>query len=584
MSPHSTELQALATSINVNASTARATFVALLVVSLYILLTLVASTDYNLLINGQVVLPQLGVGLSVESSYIIAPLVFVLLHIHGMFILSTVARQLRSYRVLLRSNESRQTESEKHTGDVRTRHHWDWLTTFPFVQIYHPERGATFVARVLVWLVTTCIPLLLLFAVDLSFIRYQSAGITWFHHAILLFDFLLISCFGRSLYPRDTLALPFLLADRLFSVFLGHRIIPTSENARRLLYLAARAPAACFLLLVLVYAHPPSFEAATAEESRNTVWGMSEEGFWSSAVSGKNIIDVGPCKWWQRACRFLDVSEGSDVVFEGSSLAGTGAGQREQRDQQRYLDLNSRHLRFSRLHSVDLGGADLRFAKLQGAELSGSNFRRADLSDADLTGVRAGESSFEGANLLRAKFNSAYLWRANFRGSQMTTAQFVGAELYGAQLAGADLGVAYLQGANLMSAGLQGADLGGTFLQGAILRGAMLHGANFTGARLHGTDFRISNADGAMLSGAALGFTEGTPTSMYLTSLENVTYEGPPSDVDVTAVLISLPSRELSGLRHGLDSGLTIQEYVDKAKGETRSNGIWARRRREAKR
>ena len=541
-------------------------------VSLYTLLTLVASTDYNLLINGQVVLPQLGVGLSIETSYILAPLILVLLHIHGLFILSTIARQLRSYRVLLGSDERRQTGSEAQTRNVRIRHHWDSLTAFPFVQLYHPERGAAFVARALVWLATTCIPLLLLFAVDLSFIRYQSVGITWLHHAILLSDFLLISWFGRSLYPRTASALPFPLAGRLFSIFFGRRSVPTSEKARRLVYLAVRAPAACFLLLVLVYAHPPSFEAATAEERRNTVWGMAEKGFWSSAISGDNILDAGPCKWWQHACRFLDVSEGPGVVFEGSSLAGTETGSREERNQQRYLDLNSRHLLFAKLHSVDLAGAVLRFAKLQGAELSGSNFRSTDLSDADLTGVQAKESNFEGANLLRANFNSAELWRANFRGAQMTTAEFVGANLHEAQLAGADLTVAYLQGANLMSAGLQGADLNGAFLQGADLMNAMLHGANLTGASLHGTEFGISNADGAVFSGAALGFTEGTPTSMYLTSLDGVKYEAPPKQFDVTAVLNSLPSREFSSLKHGSHSNLTIQAYVDKAMDRARQD------------
>lgn len=61
-------LRSLADSVNDTARMARNSLSLLLIVALYLGLTLVASTDENLLRNGQVVLPQVGVGLSIVQS------------------------------------------------------------------------------------------------------------------------------------------------------------------------------------------------------------------------------------------------------------------------------------------------------------------------------------------------------------------------------------------------------------------------------------------------------------------------------------------------------------------------------------
>ena len=61
-------LRALADSINDTARMARNTLTAALVVALYLGVTLLSSTDLNLFLNGQVVLPQVGTGVSVVQS------------------------------------------------------------------------------------------------------------------------------------------------------------------------------------------------------------------------------------------------------------------------------------------------------------------------------------------------------------------------------------------------------------------------------------------------------------------------------------------------------------------------------------
>ena len=95
-------LRSLADSVNDTARTARNSLSLLLIVALYLGLTLVASTDENLLRNGRVVLPQVGVGLSVVQSYIFAPLIFLYLHVQLLFQLTVLARKIRTFEVALK--------------------------------------------------------------------------------------------------------------------------------------------------------------------------------------------------------------------------------------------------------------------------------------------------------------------------------------------------------------------------------------------------------------------------------------------------------------------------------------------------
>ena len=94
-------LRALADSINDTARMARNTLTAALVVALYLGVTLLSSTDLNLFLNGQVVLPQVGTGVSVVQSYIFAPPVFVFLHVQALFMLGVLARKVRAYNKAL---------------------------------------------------------------------------------------------------------------------------------------------------------------------------------------------------------------------------------------------------------------------------------------------------------------------------------------------------------------------------------------------------------------------------------------------------------------------------------------------------
>ncbi len=180
-------LRALADSINDTARMARATLTLALVVALYLGVTLLSSTDLNLFLNGQVVLPQVGTGVSVVQSYIFAPPVFVYLHVQALFMLGVLARTVQAY--------DRALEDEGITRD-RQDEYWDWLSAFAFVQLFRLQHAIWHPSRLLSWLGTNVVPLGLLFAVSMSFVRYQSESITWFHHGLFIADLIFVAGFN----------------------------------------------------------------------------------------------------------------------------------------------------------------------------------------------------------------------------------------------------------------------------------------------------------------------------------------------------------------------------------------------------
>ena len=323
------EFRNLADSINGNANVARTVIALLLLLALYLFLTLVASTDRNLLLDGQVLLPQLGVGLAVSVSYILAPPVFLYLHLHAMLILATLARQMRTYDTLVRAGDGQRPRPGELAPNRSSSSPWNWLSALPFIQMYVPNAGTALVSRSLVWLTVGVIPLLLLASIDLSFLRYQSWPITLFHHSILALDFLVVRYFStrsrwgfaRRSPTRQLSAVLVRFLRRFVNPRWARRVCGVTKRVRR-------APSLCILLLFVAYAHPPGFNLVSVDEDRKRIWRQPGLGFWSSALSGHNILDAGPCKWWGLGCRYLDVREGQPVMFEGSSVSD-GASSRE---------------------------------------------------------------------------------------------------------------------------------------------------------------------------------------------------------------------------------------------------------------
>ena len=581
-------LHRLADSINDTASMARTSLPLMLLVALYSVLTLVSSTDENLLLNGQVTLPQMGVGISVVQSYILAPLIFFYLHIQLLFLLSVLAGKIRTFETALKEEfPDALLPGLQNKVEVKREECWEWLSAFAFVQLFRRTPRMPHVlkvgARTLVWFGIEAVPLALLFVIDISFVRYQSAGITWSHHCIFILDLVSIIMFNRLVFLRRdriwgsasvSVAVPGNAGVRLTfgegqrsaflrricrlmpyriwwkylrglsAICLNWRILVRSAKVMLAwLWISVRATVAMCMVFLLIYAaHPPQFDPRTVEDDQKSIWQTNDREFWQAVWGGgENPLDAGPCHWWGFGCRYLDVSNKWLLGTQPEDLVGPISDEITPEtfgDIRRFHlgspDLARRRLRFARFGSVYLQSVDLREAELQGANLTGAELQGARLQDAKL----------QGANL----------WGAKLQGMDLTRVE----------LRGVDLAWAELQGTDLREAKLQGANLWGAELQGARLRGADLRGANLGGARLQGADLTRAKLQGVDLTRAELQGSWGKPASWDLAWMLDVSVDFSDSS-ERDRYLKELLSDEIKDIDLAWQEGVTLEQYLKRS-------------------
>ena len=531
-------LNGLIETINDTARKAQVMMCLFLMVALYLLWILISSTDENLFLNGQLILGQLNIGLSMKNSYIIGPLILFFLHVYFLFILQELRLKTSRFESVL------QEEYSKNTDNIDGQILRDRISVSIFVQSI--QKNSINLPRLLAFLVAVAVPLGMLFAVDLSFVRYQSDMVTWIHDILFLMDLGFVAWLGinrqrwSNLYEimKDA---PIRLRTCTLKLFqrteeplpgtAGHTKIPISWMTLPFILVSL------FMVSIALFAtHPPVFDHETVEEDRNRIRSEHDEasyvlrlwktwyGILDVVLEGRNFLDAVPCKPWGIACRYLDVSNKELVRMSNRELDARVSGESEDKNgidrfHKDVVDLNSRKFIFAKLtstwvHGGNFSKADLRGADLQGAHLEGTNFVRANLQGANLIGTRLRNADLAGAsapgtNLRRAFLQNtilshAQLQDADLAGIDLRSANIVSARLQGANLAHADLSEAvfrrtWLQGADLAAAKLQNSDLEETQLQGARLSGALLQGARLSEANLQG-----ANLEGAQLQGASL--------------------------------------------------------------------------------
>ncbi len=435
-------LRSLADSVNDTARTARNSLSLLLIVALYLVLTLISSTDENLLRNGQVVLPQVGVGISVAQSYIFAPLVFLYLHAQLLFLLRVLAQKVRAFELALKEEFPGAASPNKQREECR-----DWLSAFTFVQRLQLPPGGLHMSKALAWLGVEAIPVVLLFVLDLSFVRYQSDWITWIHHIVFVVDLMLLTwfnwqVFGGGLWGLWANLTSFFrtLCERVTKILgqpgisVRERPLHTERRPWEILKPTWGAVAFCMALLLIFAAHPPSFDPKTVEKDRESIWGWDESvGLLKTFWDGKNLLDAGPCKRWGLACRYLSVSNRRRVVVQTRGMSGPKADEPGDKSFAT-MDLAGRNLRFANFQYAQLRGVDFRAARLQGANLRRARLQGANLRRAQLQGADLGRARLQNANLREAQLQNATLWRAQLQNATLGRAQLQNANLGGARL------------------------------------------------------------------------------------------------------------------------------------------------------
>ncbi|MDE0697825.1 MAG: pentapeptide repeat-containing protein [Boseongicola sp.] len=493
-------LAALAESINETGRMARANVTLTLVVALYLAVTLLSAKDENILRDSVVALPRLEAGISLKLSYIFAPVVFLYLHVQALFLLAVLARKVGTYEKAL----ARVPGAD---GVIRAEYR-DLLSAVSLVQGLQGAGTIATVARFLTWIAAAGVPLLLLFLIDTSFLRYQSFPISTLHHFLFSADLACVCVFWHR-------------------VLSGHsRLRPERGRWRgaaraAIRMLPAMLSSAVLVAVLWLFAWPERYHDEIGDalpDERQASW---------AGIRGFNVFDDVLCRdsLWRGFCRRLDVRGGTLLR---SGIDGGPAGPIEEFDEKTIgfyrrhygLDLANRSLRHADLGgayllAAQLSGADLRGAKLVGAKLHGAN-----LTDARLQGADLAVAQLQGADLLRAELQGAHLNWAKLQGANLRIAGLQGADLSFARLQGANLSWAKLQGASLNSARLQGADLKWAELQGANLNWAKLHGAILREARLQGACLKGAELQGSDLSGWALRLPDLSPVGADLSNAD----------------------------------------------------------------
>lgn len=558
-------LNALIETVNDTARTARTTMSLFLVAALYLLWILISSTDETLFLNGQLVLGQLNIGLSLKNSYIIGPLILFFLHIYFLILLQGLRRKVSRFESVLQQEHPRETEG------IAWQELRDRISSSIFVQSI--QESSNRLSRLLAFLSVVAVPLGLLFAVDLSFIRYQSNAITLIHDVLFVTDLIFVAWFGinrkrwSDLYEtvKDSLIRMRTCINEYFHrtkeqspETYGHTEIPIPWTT--LLFIGV----SFFMVSIALFAaRPPIFDHETVEEDKIQIWRERHEtdeisqlrkiwdGILDVVFEDRNFLDAVPCKSWGIACRYLDISTRELVRMSNEELiarvsqkfGGEDGIDRDDNDEsgidqfhKDIVDLNSRKFLFANLTSTWVQGgnfieADLRGADMQGAYLENTHFVRAKLQGANLTGTRLWNADLAAADALGAilelaVLRSAGLASTQLQGANLSRANLRNANIISTRLQGANLSHADLREAIFKKAWLQSADLSGADLRNAKITSTQLQGADLATAKLQNSDLEKTQMQGVRLSGALLQGVRLSEVNLQGANLEGAQLQG----------------------------------------------------------
>jgi len=437
----------------------------LIVTFLYLLITVAATTDLQLLLpDSRVSLPIVDVKIPLFGFFIVAPLLALIVHFNVLLNLLDHARKLKSWRSVASEEQLTMMPGA--------------IVNYPYV---FPKRTFNYwLVRLLQVLMLCFGPLLVLLFVQIRFADYHDIWMTAWHLFLIALDvFILFVYWFRIAYP-DYLEPQY---DRFW-----HFLRAFLFKRKNLSILLGYIP--CFLVMMIL--------------------SIGCVGIVYQIIGNHNIYS------WMYIPR-LDVAEAtlvskppSDAIINGYLNQGKTVEQ-AWTDHATGIDLRGRDLNYARLDyckiingqldSIKLNHAsliltDLNGAKLFMAELNGANLKWADLNGAHLLFVE-----LNGAILQEAKLNNADLFYAILNGAILNKAELNGTDLFGAELNGA-----YMKDAKLNGAGLRWTELNGTNLSGAELTGAYLEETELNGTYIEGTHFRGAVVDTSSVSMTGIYF------------------------------------------------------------------------------
>ena len=457
--------------VNTSSDMAHTAWLILIAVMSYLLIAVAGVTHKDLLLSSDIQLPVLQVKIDLTRFFLFAPMALALVHLGVVSQLVMLARKSLEFDGAIRVLEV----SDRRSHPLRLELH-----NFFFVQaIAGPERShvMSVFLQTMGWLTLAVLPVVLLLYIQIVFLPFHDAGITWAHRLALVFDVALLGLIGIFLTRPES---SFVAAFRQMT-----RAHPISFAATTAIMIVVMA----FSFFVATIPGEPLDRMSRGLPRGHSVKVLASEqstfGFVVPFLGGR--ADGTLFGIFERNLNATDL----DLVNDKDVVPG-----------QRTLILRNRDLRYARLDRTDLHQADLTGANLDGATMIGADLRGVHMQCADINAYILSEDR------LASRCPSAQ--RVNFTRARLKNARMAGVDLRGAKfedadLEGAELTYALLAGAGFYGAHLERADLtGGVSLIGANFATAALQGADLTGAKLHGADFTSAGLQGAVFAHAAL--------------------------------------------------------------------------------
>ena len=519
------DFEAIQKGVNDTSGQVRALWIGFLSLTAYLAISAGSVTHRMLFEETPLKLPILNVDLPLVGFFIVGPFFFIVFHFYLLLQTVTLAKTIALYNETLVGAVSAVQDRDK----VRRR--LDGFVVVKMLAGPGSERGDLDVrlTRLVAVLTMVVLPIALLVQIELAFLPYHNALVTWFHRFLVILDLLLL----WSLWPA----------------------ISRVEHQVRLRAPSRKDTMHVFAVFVVLFS---VFVATFPGEGVHEL--LSVRGFSvADAIFGGKVGGVKgtPDRLFSNILVLADQKFVDDEKLEKSEHSISVRGR----------DLRGAILVRADLRKADFTGAKLDYAVFDNARLAEATFACADLPIPNVASQSIfGELHLNGEHapahrwpddrctwLTGASFVRAGLQGANFEKARLQSALFAGAQMQGARLVNAEA-----QGASFFGAKLDGASLESATLFGASFNSAKLRGASLANAALAGASLFNASLDGATLSGANVYRVHQFPKSTQYADLTNLQFDAPPgsSELDkwTDEQVADLPPRVAAHVRERLSS------------------------------
>lgn len=550
----------LITSANSASDHARALVAGMLFTALVMAAMVVGTSDQAILLDSIELAPTLGVRVSVSIAHLFAPIILLFFHVGALIQLDLTDARWHLLSTALQ-NSGLDPAAQAHQ---RARIHGA-IEAHALGRDAWSEQGSG-MRRAIAWISIVWIPLLVLLALQISFVRYQSWPITIVQKIALAIDAAFLVWFFWQMRRRRLEVLRCHWGIAFMAAVLGLGTLNANPPdvdamARDVRWVESNA----YARYTKEDATPQQWDNSF-DDGRCSIGDRDAEGHmivpnWRDVYlwpvfKGCNLLDIYLCPYAKWGCRYLRLSNSVQIagpptldllkasVVLSKSLkevenpkhqlgckplyqsdpappedAGPAAAPAAEPDEAQKAAAKEKaeaeelafHVRQAQLRAVGLRLRDrsFRFADFKDAVFYGVDLVNAQLQGANLEEAKLQWAWLDGAKLNGAMLDDAYLQDASLQRADLGEASMRNTHLQGADMVDAQLVAAFLNRSDLSWADLSGADLTDAKLRQASLVDVKLQGATLVDADLDCAQLTRVDLRGASLQGADLSRTTG---------------------------------------------------------------------------